>query len=70
MKFTYHIINMVYAARRAHFLVPHFITFPLFAFPSAGALDKLVLPVGMNEVIFAGCEGLTGMTEGPLPKIS
>ena len=35
----------------------------LFAFSSAGAVDKLVLPVGMQEVNFAWCKDLTGTAE-------
>jgi hypothetical protein len=45
---------------RTRFLIPHFILFPLFPFPSAGAVDKLVLPEGMQRVNFYGCRGLTG----------
>ena len=37
--------------------------FPLFAFPSAGAIDKVVLPDGMQSVDFSYCEGLTGTAE-------
>ena len=49
------------AAVRPSFLtVPHFILFPLFAFPSAGAVDKIVFPEGMQEVDFSQCRGLTG----------
>ena len=42
--------------------LPHssFYTFPLFAFPPAGAVDKLVLPEGMQAVIFMDCTGITG----------
>ena len=37
------------------------------ASPLAGAVDKLVLPEGMQEVNFYYCMCLTGMSEGPLP---
>ena len=35
-------------------------SFPRFAFLSAGAVDKLVLPEGMQSVGFYRCYGLTG----------
>ena len=34
-----------------------------FAFPSAGAVDKLVFPEGMQSVNFQMCKGLTGTAE-------
>ena len=37
--------------------------FPSFAFPSAGAVDKLTLPEGMQTVNFYYCQGLTGTAE-------
>jgi hypothetical protein len=42
--------------------LPHssFYPFPLFAFPSAGSVDKIVLPEGMQEVNFYGCNRLSG----------
>ena len=40
--------------------IPHFILFPLFAFPSAGAVDKIVFPEGMQSVKFGACSGLRG----------
>ena len=43
--------------------IPHFILFPLFAFPSAGSVDKLVLPEGMQSLNFFQCQGLTGTAE-------
>jgi hypothetical protein len=52
-------------ASRTRFLIPHFILFPVFAFPSAGAVDKIVLPEGMQTVNFARCKSLTG-TAGSL----
>jgi hypothetical protein len=55
-----HIYLIRSAASRTRFLIPHFILFPLFAFPSAGTVDKIVLPEGMQRVDFAGCEGITG----------
>ena len=48
---------------RTRFLLPHFILFPLFAFPFAGAVDKIVFPEGMQEVNFAYCNDLTGTAE-------
>ena len=54
---------MVKAASRTRFLLPHFILFPLFAFFSAGAVDKLVLPEGMQTVSFYQCTGITGTAE-------
>ena len=42
---------------------PHFILLPLFAFPPAGAADKLVLPEGMQSVNFECCYGLTGTAD-------
>ena len=48
---------------RTRFLIPHFILFPLFAFPPSGAVDKIVLPDGMQSVNFEHCRGLTGTTE-------
>ena len=45
------------------FLIPQFILSLLFDFTSAGAVDKLVLPEGMQEVSFWGCTGLTGTAE-------
>ena len=48
------------AVQRTRFLIPHFIYFILFAFPFAGAVDKIVLPEGMQSVDFSYCNGLTG----------
>ena len=44
---------------------PHssLILFPLFTLPSAGAVDKLVLPEGMQSVDFQWCVDLTGTAE-------
>jgi hypothetical protein len=39
------------------------ILFPLFAFLSAGAVDKLLLPEGMQTVVFSMCTGLSGKAE-------
>ena len=36
---------------------------PLFAFPSAGAVDKLVLPEGMQSVDFESCWRIAGNAE-------
>ena len=48
------------AARASSFLI-----FPsrLFALPSAGEVDKIVLPEGMKSVDFRGCSALTGTAE-------
>ena len=46
------------AAHASSFLV--FSYFLLFAFPFAGAVDKIVFPEGMQTVIFYNCPGLTG----------
>ena len=54
---------MVYAVSRTHFLSPHFILFSTFAFLFAGAVDKIVFPVGMQSVNFRKCVGLTGTAE-------
>ena len=45
--------------------LPHssFYSFPSFAFPFAGAVDKIVLPVVMQSVSFEGCDRLTGTAE-------
>jgi hypothetical protein len=51
------------AASRTCFLIPHFILFPLFAFSSAGAVDKIVLPEGMQSVVFPGCLSITGTAD-------
>ena len=58
-------MNLAYLVRlsRTGFLIPHFILFSLFAFPFAGAVDKIVLPEGMQTVDFSGCSGLTGTAE-------
>ena len=52
-----------FEASRARFLVPHFIFSPRFAFPSAGAVDKIVFPESMQKVDFSGCSGLTGTAD-------
>jgi hypothetical protein len=49
-----------FGARTSSFFID---LFPLFAFPSAGAVDKLLLPVGMQAVNFEDCFGLTGTAE-------
>ena len=40
--------------------------FSSFAFPSAGAVDKIVLPEGMQSVNFGSCYGLTGTAAADL----
>ena len=57
------IIKHVLAAQPHSLLIPHFIFFPLFAFPPAGAVDKIALPEGMQSVNFAGCQGITGTAD-------
>ena len=55
-----------FASSRTRLLIPHFILFPLFAFPPSppsGAVDKIVLPVGMQSVDFRSCGGITGTAE-------
>ena len=49
-----------HAVSRTRFLVPHTFSVLLFAFPSAGAVDKIVFPEGMQTVNFYNCTGLTG----------
>jgi hypothetical protein len=52
------------AASRTRFLIPHFLLSPLFVFPSAGAVDKIVLPEGMQHVNFQMVgNGITGTAE-------
>jgi hypothetical protein len=58
-----HILFNSFEASRRRFLLPHFILFPLFAFPFAGAVDKIVLPEGMQSVNFQECFRLTGTAE-------
>jgi hypothetical protein len=58
-----HIYLIRLAASRTRFLIPHFILSPPFAVLSAGAVDKLVLPEGMQTVDFSGCHRLTGTAE-------
>ena len=48
-----------FEASRTRFLIPHFTLSPLFAFLSSGAVDKMVLPEGMQNVNFSYCDGLT-----------
>ena len=49
------------AAHASSFLIVSY--FLLFAFSSAGAVDKIVFPEGMQSVNFQYCEGLTGTAE-------
>ena len=55
-----HICLIRLAASRSTSFLPHFILFPLFAFPPAGDVGKIVLPEGMQSVDFTLCKGLTG----------
>ena len=54
---------MRFGGQPPRLLFPHFILFPLFVLPSAGEVDKLVLPVGMQSVNFRDCVGLKGTTD-------
>jgi hypothetical protein len=45
------------------------IVFPLFASPSSGAVDKIVLPEGMQSVNFNCCTDLTGTAELEVVKL-
>ena len=47
------------AASHTRFLIPHF---PCPS-PSAGEVDKIVLPEGMQSVKFNYCRGITGTAE-------
>ena len=51
-----------FEAIRTRLLIPHF-PFPLFASPPSGAVDKLLLPDGMQSVDFRECKGLTGTAD-------
>ena len=57
------LFNTFLRSSRTRFLIPHFLLFPLFAFPSAGDIDKIVFPEGMQSVNFQSCKGLTGMAD-------
>ena len=57
-----HIYLIRFGGQRTRILIPHFILFPHFAFPFAGAVDKIVLPGGMQSVNFKNCSGITGTT--------
>ena len=57
------LFNSFLLISRTRFLIPHFFLYPLFAFPSAGAVDKIVFPEGMQTVDFSYCFGLTGTAE-------
>ena len=48
------------AARASSFLI---FLFPLFVLPSAGEVDKIVLPEDMKSVNFRGCTRHTGTAE-------
>ena len=49
------------AAHASSFLILSYVLH--FAFPSAGAVDKIVFPEGMQSVNFCLCKGLTGTAE-------
>ena len=55
--------DYVFAVSLTRFLIPHFILLPLFAFPSAGSVDRVVLPEGMQSVDFSHTS-VTGTAEG------
>ena len=63
------IFKIVFEASRTRFLIPHFILFPLFAFFSAGEVDKMVLPEGMQTVDFSDCWRITGTAELGMSKV-
>jgi hypothetical protein len=54
---------------RTRFLIPHFILFPLFAFAPSGAVDKIVLPVGIQSVDFSWCDGITGTAGSRMSEV-
>ena len=56
-----HILRLYVFAIQPQHVLPS--SLYLFAFSSAGAVDKLVLPVGMQEVNFVWCKDLTGTAE-------
>ena len=56
------LFNVFFRCSRSLFLIRHFILFPLFAFPFAGAVDKIVLPDGMQSVNFCDTR-ITGTAE-------
>jgi hypothetical protein len=58
-----HIYLIRFGGQPQHVLIPHFLFFRLFAFPPAGAVDKMVLPEDMQSVNFDGCECLTGTVD-------
>jgi hypothetical protein len=63
-----HIYLISFGGQPTRFLIPHLIPSPLFAVPSAGAVDKLLLPEGMQEVRFFNCWGLTGTAESRMSE--
>ena len=63
MKEVHILVNTFLRISRTRLLTPRFLLFPLFAFPSAGAVDKIVFPEGMQSVNFRYCEALTGTAE-------
>jgi hypothetical protein len=64
-----HIYLIRFETSRNRFLIPHFILFPLFAFPPAGDVGKIVLPEGMQSVNFEGCRGITGTAESRTSEV-
>ena len=56
-------IYLIRFGSRTRFLFPHLILLPLFVFPPAGDVDKIVLPEGMQSVNFKSCHGITGTAE-------
>ena len=64
-----HIYLICFEASRTRLLLPHFILLPLFAFPPSGAVDKIVLPEGMQSVNFSCCDGITGTAESGMSDV-
>ena len=54
------------AARVSSFLI---FPFPPFALPSAGEVDKIVLPEGMQSVNFSYCQYLTGTAKSRMSDV-
>ena len=57
-----YLIRVLRPTAHASSFLTHF-TLSLFAFPSAGAVDKIVFPEGMQTVDFCYCCDLTGSPE-------
>ena len=68
-RFPEHYLIEFPAVSRTRLLIPHLILFPLFAFSPSGAVDKIVLPEGMQSVDFQFCEGLTGTAGSRMSEV-